>query len=247
MISSASAYVIQQYQQIAAPLAPGHTTDMQEEAGLPVQPVQAPDENVSVSEEARKLSQNYHQSTSEEDESTGESEGDQSSQKQSQELSRNDQATIVKLSARDREVRTHEQAHIAAGGQYIRSGASFTYQRGPDGKIYAVGGEVSIDVGVERTPEETLAKMQTVRRAALAPADPSGTDRQVAAQATARMNQARQEIQQERMEELVAKIDTNEEEDQVLTEETSSGRQSYRGGTESLQLAEDYTPINEYI
>lgn len=247
MISPATSHVIQQYQQIAAPLAPGHTTAMQEDAGLPVQPVQAPDENVSVSEEARKLSQNHRQPGSKEEAPDDRSEEQPSSSSHPQELNKNDQATIVKLSARDREVRAHEQAHIAAGGQYIRSSANFTYQRGPDGKIYAVGGEVSIDVGKGRTPEETLAKMQTVRRAALAPANPSSTDRQVAAQATARMNQARQEIQQGRMEELVAKIDNEEDADKVLPEDSSSGKQTRHGISGSAQLAEDYTPINEYI
>lgn len=101
---------------------------------------------------------------------------------------------LSQLKSRDREVRTHEQAHLAVAGQYAGGGASYTYKRGPDGNSYAVGGEVPIDIGSESTPEATIQKMRTIRRAALAPADPSAADRQIAANASAKELQARQEI-----------------------------------------------------
>jgi hypothetical protein len=108
------------------------------------------------------------------------------------EYTREEQERIVKLQARDREVKAHEQAHIAAGGQYVRGGASFDYETGPDGEKYAVGGEVSIDVSKESgDPGATIAKMQVVIRAALAPANPSSQDRSVAAQATRIESEAR--------------------------------------------------------
>jgi hypothetical protein len=92
---------------------------------------------------------------------------------------------ISDLQARDRDVRAHEQAHISAGGAYIRGGASYQYERGPDNQRYAVGGEVNIDSSpVRDNPEATIAKMQVVRSAALAPADPSAQDRAVAAAAS---------------------------------------------------------------
>jgi hypothetical protein len=101
------------------------------------------------------------------------------------------------LSQRDSEVHAHENAHSAVGGQYAGS-ASYTYQRGPDGVNYAVGGEVSIDVGViPGNPQATLEKMQLVQRAALAPAEPSSQDRKVAALASQQANQARAEIVRE--------------------------------------------------
>ena len=109
---------------------------------------------------------------------------------------------LVQLKSRDREVRSHEQAHLAVAGQYASGGASYTYQRGPDGNSYATGGEVPIDIGSEPTPEATIQKMRTVRRAALAPAEPSGADRQIAAQAAAKETQARQELAQELQEDL---------------------------------------------
>lgn len=104
---------------------------------------------------------------------------------------------IRQLKVRDREVRAHEAAHIAAGGSLIRSGAQFTLKRGPDGVLYAIGGEVSIDTSPASTAEATLSKAQQIRRAALAPAEPSGPDRAVAARATQMAAKARMEIAQQ--------------------------------------------------
>jgi len=105
-----------------------------------------------------------------------------------------EQQQIKELKVRDIEVRTHEQAHAAVGGQYAGS-PSYEYQRGPDGTNYAVGGEVPIDVGViNGDPQATIDKMQTVRAAALAPAEPSGADRAIAADATQKMAAAQAEL-----------------------------------------------------
>lgn len=102
---------------------------------------------------------------------------------------------VMQLKSRDMEVRAHEQAHVAAGGQYVTSGASYAYQTGPDGKRYAVGGEVGIDTSpISGDPQATLAKAQQVRAAALAPAEPSSQDMRVAAQATQMAAQARAEL-----------------------------------------------------
>ncbi len=117
-------------------------------------------------------------------------------------LSEAQQEQITKLKARDQEVRTHEQAHLSAAGQYAVGGASFSYQQGPDGKRYAVGGEVPIDISDADTPEATLQKMATVQRAALAPARPSGADRRIAAEAAAKATKAREEITQEQQQKL---------------------------------------------
>ncbi|MAM89233.1 MAG: catalase [unclassified Hahellaceae] len=101
---------------------------------------------------------------------------------------------IQDLASRDREVRTHEQAHASVGGAYAGA-PSYTYTRGPDGKQYATGGEVSIDTGaIEGDPQATLDKMQQVIRAALAPAEPSPQDRKVAAAASQTINAARAEL-----------------------------------------------------
>jgi hypothetical protein len=110
---------------------------------------------------------------------------------------------LQQLKRRDTEVRTHEQAHLSAAGRYARGGASFTYQKGPDGGSYAIGGEVGIDVAKESTPEATITKMQAIKRAALAPADPSGADKRIAAQANAKEVQARHELLQSQQEVLL--------------------------------------------
>jgi hypothetical protein len=111
---------------------------------------------------------------------------------QSGELSEEERKEVQQLKARDAEVRAHESAHVASGGSYVRGGASFEYQTGPDGQQYAVGGEVSIDTSaVSGDPNATIRKMQTVQRAALAPASPSGQDRSVASQAAQAEAQAR--------------------------------------------------------
>lgn len=107
-------------------------------------------------------------------------------------------AVISELKQTDKKVRAHEAAHIAAGGQYVSGGASYEYQTGPDGKRYAVGGEVQIDTSeVPNDPEATIAKMEVVRRAALAPSNPSSQDRAVAAAATRKMSEARLEKSKE--------------------------------------------------
>ncbi len=103
-------------------------------------------------------------------------------------------ALIGKLKARDTEVRQHEQAHLAAAGGLAVSGASYTYERGPNGVDYAIGGEVHIDTAPGRTPEETISRARTIQAAALAPADPSDEDRAVAAQAAQLEQQARAEL-----------------------------------------------------
>jgi len=104
-----------------------------------------------------------------------------------------EQAEIKQLAARDREVRAHEQAHSSIGGQYAGA-AQYQYERGPDGVRYAVSGEVPIDVSREATPEATILKAEIVKRAALAPAEPSPQDRRVAAEATRMAAEARQEL-----------------------------------------------------
>ncbi len=103
-------------------------------------------------------------------------------------------AEVAALASTDRKVRSHEAAHLAAAGGLAQGGASFSTVRGPDGQMYAVGGEVGIDVSPGRTPEETLAKAQQIQRAALAPADPSSQDYRVAAIAAQLIQQAQREL-----------------------------------------------------
>lgn len=116
-------------------------------------------------------------------------------------LSDAEREQVRALQRREAEVRRHENAHAAAGGPYT-SAPSYQYQRGPDNRLYAVGGEVGIDAApVPNNPEATIAKMRTVRRAALAPANPSPQDARVAAQAQQEISAAQAELRDERLEE----------------------------------------------
>lgn len=131
-------------------------------------------------------------------------------------------AQIAELAKRDREVRAHELAHVAAGGRYTGA-ASFSYERGPDGRLYASGGEVSIDASpVRNDPQATLEKAITIQRAALAPADPSNTDRRVAAKAAVIAAQARIEISNQRSRESSEETPSRES-DRLNSRITDSG------------------------
>jgi hypothetical protein len=108
---------------------------------------------------------------------------------------------VEKLKRIEARVIAHEMAHKVVGGQYAGA-VRYEYTRGPDGRLYITGGEVSIDVSDEPTPEETIQKMEIVRRAALAPADPSPQDLAVAQTATIKEMKARLELWRKKFEEL---------------------------------------------
>lgn len=112
----------------------------------------------------------------------------------STELDSSDQQAVDALRKIDQRVRRHEQMHVAVGGDLITGGPSFAYETGPDGKRYAVSGEVTIDTTPARTPEETVPKARHIRATALAPPDPSPQDRSVAATASRMEAEASLEI-----------------------------------------------------
>lgn len=107
---------------------------------------------------------------------------------------------LMELQARDQEVRAHEAAHRSVGGS-LASGADFSYQKGSDGKMYAIGGEVSIDTSEGKTPEETIQRAAQIQAAALAPATPSPQDVKVAGAAAQMLAKAQIELSQQKREE----------------------------------------------
>lgn len=148
---------------------------------------------------------------------------DHSAERQEREQEQQMQQVIAQLRARDQEVRTHEQAHLASAGAYATGGISYEYQTGPDGQKYAVGGSVGIDVSpVSGDPQATIQKAQTVQRAALAPAEPSAQDMRVAAQASQMMMQAQSELRAQQTDEQAE----NSQEGQQSTERTESANPS---------------------
>lgn len=115
--------------------------------------------------------------------------------KEEPQLNTAEQKLVRKLQLTDLHVKLHEQQHLASAGSYARGGASFQFVIGPDGKSYAVGGEVALDTSsIPDNPQATITKAQVLRRAALAPSDPSGADRAIAAAATQMENKARTEL-----------------------------------------------------
>ncbi len=117
-----------------------------------------------------------------------------------QELTDEEKQIVNELKRRDAEVRAHEHAHLAAAGQFASGGIHFEYQKGPDGRQYAVGGEVSISMPSGSTPEESLRIARQVERAANAPASPSSAGRAIAAAARAKASEALREMSAEAME-----------------------------------------------
>jgi len=118
-----------------------------------------------------------------------------------QELSEDEERLVKDLSSRDTEVRAHEAAHQAAGGG-LAGGASYSYQQGPDGRMYAIGGEVSISMPSGSSPEETVKNARQVAAAALAAGSPSPQDFSVASSAKVMEMKALQEITKQAQEEL---------------------------------------------
>lgn len=135
------------------------------------------------------------------------------------------QRLLAELAQRDREVRAHEQAHVAVAGD-LAGAPSYEYERGPDGTRYAISGEVPISLGqVNGDPEATLRNAERVQRAALAPADPSPQDRRVAAEAAQLQREARREIAlqvaAERSQEIEAEREARAEREQQTADQAA--------------------------
>jgi hypothetical protein len=120
------------------------------------------------------------------------------------ELTQQEKEVVKKLEARDAEVKAHEAAHQAAAGG-MAGAASYTYQKGPDGKMYAIGGEVPISMSSGSTPQETIEKARQVAAAAMAASNPSPQDYSVAASARVMEMKAQQQLAKEKQNELEGK------------------------------------------
>ncbi|GAB4528425.1 MAG: hypothetical protein Tsb0019_30390 [Roseibium sp.] len=167
-------------------------------------------------------------------------------------LNAEEEKQVEKLKERDQEVRAHEQAHARVGGAYAGA-PSYTFQQGPDGKRYAIGGEVAIDTAKERTPEATVRKMQVVIRAATAPAEPSSQDLKVAQQARSQLAEAQAELRQQKAGELsgddggtgsVANASGREAQDEDGAKETAGAAE--RGSTGGEERQKTATAISAY-
>jgi len=212
---------------IREPRAPGVS---RVERVLPVDSVEISDEARALFEEDELLrgkgpvgesheTENGQTESSDSDDSKeSESTGDPTSR-----LTKEEKEEVEELKDRDQEVRTHEQAHQAAAGPYAHGGPTFDYERGPDNRRYAVGGEVHIDTSKESSdPEANIRKAQVIRRAALSPAEPSVQDRLVASRASRMEAEARQELAEERRDEIKGEESDSEARDIAGSEENET-------------------------
>ncbi len=157
-------------------------------------------------------------------------EGQSSKEPNGEELTEEEKKIVQELKKRDAEVRAHEQAHAAVGGNYA-SAPSYEYTTGPDGKRYATSGEVQIDTApVGDNPEATIRKMDIVIRAALAPADPSPQDVQVARQAQQTRAKAQAELAKKRQ----AEQDGDQDKEGAAIKATEQGEASDAGTLSAL-------------
>lgn len=212
----------------------------------PNSPVSSPtntpgnEDQINLSPQGKELSR---QAANQRSDSSQNKEASESGSKGSaqQQLSQEEQKTQLDLQRRDTEVRAHEQAHLSAAGQYASGGASFSYVTGPGGKRYANGGEVPIDMSKEKTPEATIIKMRTIRRAALAPANPSGADRGIAAQASSVEAQAMKELQDNTNSGSSELEGTTQRDENDAVTIAKSPRQQNPGVTESNSQISDFS------
>ena len=152
-------------------------------------------------------------------------------------LTDDEQSEVEQLKARDTEVRAHEQAHQSAGGSYAGS-PQYEYKTGPDGNKYITDGHVNIDIGKESTPEKTIEKMRTVISAAHAPAQPSGQDLKVAAEAQQKMSEAQQELSEENTKENNQKLNKHES-------STASDKNSTNSNSSNNATSQDTKTVSE--
>ena len=140
------------------------------------------------------------------------------------ELSTAESRRVQELKQIDRTVREHEAAHLRAGNGVVTSGASFTYTYGPDGKQYAVGGEVGIDTSPEKKPEDNIDKGERIQIAALAPRDPSSQDYRVAAIGSQLEAQGQTDLAVQQREEAATMAETRQAAQQQRADESSPDR-----------------------
>lgn len=81
---------------------------------------------------------------------------------------------VEKFKSKDKEIRNHEQIHANLGKS--SSPINYNYQMGPDGKLYAMGGYVKLDVSMPTDPKAAMAKIEQIKKASSSPNDLSTAD-----------------------------------------------------------------------
>ncbi|PAJ73779.1 catalase [Pseudoalteromonas sp. NBT06-2] len=233
-------------QEILKPQASPAESKLAGDSDKAKQPGQSVSENqeILLSEETtnKKIEEDKeNESQKEEQQSKQQEDKEKKQQNKQKETEQTELEQVKQLKSRDTEVRNHEHAHAAVGGEYAGS-PSYEYQRGPDGNNYAVGGEVPIDIAVvANDPQATINKMQQVQAAALAPTEPSSADRAIAADAAQKQASAQAEL---------AKENSDLDKEKSANDNLKSDKKSLKENTEEQAEKEDLllqrdTSINE--
>lgn len=85
---------------------------------------------------------------------------------------------LERFKNKDSEIRVHEQLHASLGT--TTTPISYSYQMGPDGKLYATGGHVRFDTSMPSNPVEAKLKLDELQKASSAPERLSGADSSIA-------------------------------------------------------------------
>jgi hypothetical protein len=127
------------------------------------------------------------------------------------ELDAEERAELRRLQARDARIRAKEMARLGAAGSLALSGARFRFEVGPDGRQYAVDGEVRVDTAYEGDPERNLEKARQLQVTALAGPNLMSTDPALSALARRLALMAYADLaRRENLEELHGKPDNGE-------------------------------------
>ncbi len=87
------------------------------------------------------------------------------------------QRVLDKYKSLDQNTKTHEQNH--ASGANTTSAIQYSYQTGPDGKLYANGGSVRFDTSIPQDKGSAAVKMEQLKDASTSVDGLSSADAQI--------------------------------------------------------------------
>lgn len=85
---------------------------------------------------------------------------------------------LSKFKTLDMQTKVHEQAH--ASGATTTTPIQYSYQTGPDGKLYASGGSVRFDTSIPEDEASASLKLEQLKDASSAPNELSSADASIA-------------------------------------------------------------------
>lgn len=94
-------------------------------------------------------------------------------------VDKNDYERVLeKFKSMDSNIRAHEQLHSSLAS--TKGGITYSYQMGPDGKMYVNGGHVRLETSIPNDQKAASFKLDKIKSAALAPNGLSAADTSIA-------------------------------------------------------------------